>query len=53
MGIAVIGGLISSTFLTLVVVPAAHSYIERFEKWVMRIFGHIMSHEETPDDTEH
>jgi HAE1 family hydrophobic/amphiphilic exporter-1 len=33
MGIAVIGGLISSTVLTLVVVPAAYSYIERFRVW--------------------
>ncbi len=33
MGIAVIGGLISSTILTLVVVPAAYSYIERFRVW--------------------
>ncbi len=33
MGIAVIGGLISSTLLTLVVVPAAYSYIERFRVW--------------------
>jgi HAE1 family hydrophobic/amphiphilic exporter-1 len=30
MGIAVIGGLVSSTILTLVIVPAAYSYIERF-----------------------
>lgn len=33
MGIAVIGGLVSSTLLTLVVVPAAYSYIERFRVW--------------------
>lgn len=33
MGIAVIGGLISSTILTLVVIPAAYSYIERFRVW--------------------
>lgn len=33
MGIAAIGGLISSTLLTLVVVPAAYSYIERFRIW--------------------
>ena len=45
MGIAVIGGLISSTLLTLVVVPASYSYIERFEKWVMRGFRHILSHD--------
>ena len=30
MGIAVIGGLISSTLLTLIVVPAAYDYIDRF-----------------------
>lgn len=36
MGIAVIGGLISSTILTLVVVPAAYSYIERFRLWCRR-----------------
>lgn len=42
MGVAVIGGLISSTLLTLVVVPAAYSYIDRFRIWsgslIRRIF---------------
>jgi hydrophobic/amphiphilic exporter-1 (mainly G- bacteria), HAE1 family len=33
LGIAVIGGIISSTILTLVVVPAAFSYIDRFKIW--------------------
>jgi HAE1 family hydrophobic/amphiphilic exporter-1 len=33
MGWAIIGGLISSTFLTLVVVPAAYEYIDRFRVW--------------------
>ncbi len=33
MGVAIIGGLISSTLLTLVVVPAAYSYIENFRVW--------------------
>lgn len=33
MGIAVIGGLISSMLLTLVVVPASFSYIDRFRVW--------------------
>ncbi len=36
MGVAVIGGLISSTLLTLVVVPAAFSYIERFRRWSLK-----------------
>ncbi len=34
MGVAIIGGLISSTALTLVVVPAVFSYIDRFRIWV-------------------
>ncbi len=33
MGVAIIGGLISSTALTLVVIPAAYSYIDRFREW--------------------
>ncbi len=33
MGVAVIGGLISSTLLTLLVVPAAFSYLERYRRW--------------------
>lgn len=42
MGWAIIGGLISSTLLTLIVVPAAYSYIDRFRvwslKWMKRLF---------------
>jgi HAE1 family hydrophobic/amphiphilic exporter-1 len=33
MGYAIIGGLISSTVLTLVVVPAAFSFLDRFRVW--------------------
>lgn len=33
MGYAIIGGLISSTLLTLIVVPAAYTYIDRFRVW--------------------
>ncbi|EMY78287.1 RND transporter, Hydrophobe/Amphiphile Efflux-1 (HAE1)/Heavy Metal Efflux (HME) family, permease protein [Leptospira weilii serovar Ranarum str. ICFT] len=36
MGVAIIGGLISSTILTLVVVPAAFSYIEKLNQLVRR-----------------
>ncbi len=43
MGIAIIGGLISSTLLTLIVVPAAFSFIDRFRIWskstLLRWFG--------------
>ncbi len=33
MGVAIIGGLVSSTLLTLIVVPAAYSYFDRFRLW--------------------
>jgi hydrophobe/amphiphile efflux-1 (HAE1) family protein len=37
MGVAIIGGLISSTFLTLLVVPAAFGYVDDFRMWSARI----------------
>ncbi|MBC7429252.1 MAG: efflux RND transporter permease subunit [Bacteriovorax sp.] len=47
MGIAVIGGLISSTLLTLVVIPASYSYIERFRVWSGNLMKRIfMTHED-------
>lgn len=36
MGWAIIGGLISSTLLTLIVVPVAFVYIDRFREWSNR-----------------
>ncbi len=41
MGIALIGGLVSSTVLTLVIVPAAYVYIERFRTFTNRIFARV------------
>jgi HAE1 family hydrophobic/amphiphilic exporter-1 len=41
MGIALIGGLVSSTLLTLIIVPAAYTYIERLRMFVNRIFRRI------------
>lgn len=38
MGIAIIGGLIGSTFITLIVVPAIFGYIDRFREWVESYF---------------
>lgn len=37
MGVAIIGGLISSTLLTLLVVPAAYGYIDDFRLWSARL----------------
>jgi len=36
MAIAVIGGLITATFLTLFVIPVVYQYFDRFGKWVKR-----------------
>ena len=33
MGVAIISGVVSSTLLTLIVVPAAFGYIEKFRVW--------------------
>jgi HAE1 family hydrophobic/amphiphilic exporter-1 len=41
MGMALIGGLVSSTLLTLIIVPAAYTYIERFRLFVNRVFKKI------------
>ncbi len=38
LGIAIIGGVVSSTLLTLVVVPAAFGYIDHFRVWSKTFF---------------
>jgi multidrug efflux pump subunit AcrB len=45
MAIAVIGGIVTSTFLTLVVVPAMFSVLDDFEKWLGPKFKGIVTHE--------
>ena len=42
MAIAVIGGLITSTGLTLVIVPAAFSLIDDIERWLGPKFGRVL-----------
>jgi len=39
MAVAVIGGLITSTVLSLLVVPAVFTYVDDFEQWLRRRFG--------------
>ena len=36
MAVAVIGGLISSTVLSLVLVPVIYSFVDGFERWLIR-----------------
>lgn len=47
LGIVVIGGTISSTLLTLYVIPAVHIYIDRFQDWFMEKYRRIFGHDET------
>ncbi|WP_373997705.1 efflux RND transporter permease subunit [Bdellovibrio bacteriovorus] len=47
LGIVVIGGTISSTLLTLYVIPAVHLYIDRFQDWFMGKYRKIFGHDET------
>ncbi len=46
MGVAIIGGLISSTLLTLVVIPAAYGYVERSRRWGNKFFGKLVTKDE-------
>lgn len=40
MAIAVIGGLITSTLLTLVVIPVVYTIVDDFEQWMKKKRGH-------------
>jgi hydrophobe/amphiphile efflux-1 (HAE1) family protein len=50
MAIAVIGGLVTSTGLTLVIVPAAFTLIDDIERWLGPMFGKVLTtHVPTPE----
>ena len=54
MGIAIIGGLISSTLLTLLVVPAAYGFVDDFRMWLGKLlsyFGGASAEHKTPPRT--
>ncbi|MBA2919073.1 AcrB/AcrD/AcrF family protein [Sphingomonas sp. MAH-20] len=53
MGITVIGGLILSTLLTLVIVPAAFSLADSFEKWMGPKFGRLLTFKPGDDRPAH
>jgi multidrug efflux pump subunit AcrB len=44
MGTVVIGGLIVSTVLTLLIVPASFSLADSFEKWLGPKFGKLLTY---------
>jgi hypothetical protein len=39
MGIAIVGGLLSSTMLTLLVIPASYEWMDDLRQWLRRFFG--------------
>lgn len=45
MGIAIIGGLISSTLLTLLIVPAAFGFIEDFKFWFRKKLARLTGYQ--------
>jgi hydrophobic/amphiphilic exporter-1 (mainly G- bacteria), HAE1 family len=49
MAVSVIGGVISSTFLTLIVVPVVYLGIERFRRAARRVVVRIFKIEQKPD----
>jgi HAE1 family hydrophobic/amphiphilic exporter-1 len=44
MGQAVIGGVITSSLLTLVVVPVMYCYMDDLANWFKRLFGVAPAH---------
>jgi multidrug efflux pump subunit AcrB len=49
MAVAVIGGLITSTALTLVIVPAAFTLIDDVERWLAPRVGRVLVPQPAPD----
>ncbi len=47
MGVAIIGGMISSTILTLIVVPAVFTYIDRLRIWLNGLGQRVVSRKTT------
>ena len=50
MGQAVIGGVITSSLLTLVVVPVAYCYMDDLAEWFRRVFGPRQTAATPPED---
>jgi HAE1 family hydrophobic/amphiphilic exporter-1 len=48
MAVAVIGGLITSTVLSLLLVPVVYEVIDDFERWIMPRLGRLVTPREPP-----
>ncbi len=49
MAVAVIGGLITSTLLSLLVIPALYTIVDDFSLWLKRVFGRLLAPKAAPD----
>lgn len=50
MSLAVIGGLITSTILSLLLIPVAYEIVDNFEQWVKRPLGKLVTKKQPGDD---
>jgi HAE1 family hydrophobic/amphiphilic exporter-1 len=50
MAIAVIGGLIGSTALSLVLVPVIYLFVDQFEQWLTPKFARFITPRQQGDD---
>jgi HAE1 family hydrophobic/amphiphilic exporter-1 len=48
MAVAVIGGLMTSTVLSLLLVPVVYEFVDDFERWLSPIFGRFITPREAP-----
>lgn len=50
MAVAVIGGLISSTVLSLILVPVVYSLVDQFERWISPLAGRLATKPSLEDE---
>jgi multidrug efflux pump subunit AcrB len=53
MAVAVIGGLVTSTFLSLLVIPAAYTYLDDFKCLIKRLSQRYASAKKPEDSASH
>ena len=51
MAVAVIGGLITSTILSLVLVPVVYELVDGFEAWVRPKLGKLVTPRQAPQES--
>ena len=43
MAVAVIGGLMTSTVLSLVLIPVVYEFVDDFERWLAPLMGRVIT----------